>query len=95
MAEYYLVKKWECETCNRTGRVQNWMWRQYWEENEGKRMSAEDDIKWFNNNFGIGALSYSQLPSEEDACPECEGDITLFEEVTLKDALVAIGVVSA
>lgn len=96
MAGFYVIKEWNCEECEGTGRVQNWMWARYWKENQGKHqtMSAEDDVDWFNKTFGLYVKHHWDLPSEEDYCPECEGEITMRKEIPLAEALQSIGALS-
>jgi len=93
MARTFVVTAREiCNKCGGTGYVYHPRWEQYWLENDGRRMLAQDDVDWFRAQ-GFDVSSPRDLPPEEIVCPKCTGNKVLITRgIPLEEALKELGV---
>lgn len=84
---YYVTEVTVCVDCHGSGVQQHPLWAMYWAEfgEEAVNRTQEQDRQWFSSVGWVGDF----LPSEEDACVECDGQGKIIRQVNLKDALAA------
>lgn len=83
--EYLITKRTICPTCKGEKFVQHPAWAWYWREN-AKSRTVEEDLAWFRNH-GYDVNYYSELPSEEIECSDCDGAGYIENQVDLRAVL--------
>jgi DnaJ-class molecular chaperone len=84
-----------CPDCDGSGWRQEPSWQKFLDETgDPWGMSEQETLDWFNKHAFNGQHYYkwSDLPPEEEACWECEGEGVVHGQVNLEEALEALGV---
>ena len=84
---YLVIEQSECDKCHGNGRVESYMWAEYWRMNPGGLDSSKKDIAWFWGIFGHYATEKSELPLEEETCGQCDGKGSILRKVDIQKPL--------